>query len=167
LRVRRLFFGVRAELGFFLILLLSGLQPSAVGPVAATLGVLSAVLVHELGRALYAGALGRSSTIVLTARGHDTEVAGPPLGAAAALGFVAVGSLANLAVAAALTLVGLARHDMSVPLTLTWRALAYGHAAWGVSQVLPLAPLRCGQLIAGRVSGTRSPPPLRCSGCVH
>jgi hypothetical protein len=120
------------------------------------------LLTQELPRALLARALGRSSSVVLSALGGDTEVAGQPLRGTVGVAHAIIGSVANLLVAVGALVVS--ELGASAVAGLELRDLAIAHAAWGLAQALPVIPFRAGTALS-RTAG----PSLRlaaAAGCV-
>ena len=147
-------FGVRARLGFLLVVMVAGAPLGVVGWAATLLILLSVLLVQELPLALSARVAGRAAYVQLTASGSDTEVSGPPFSVWRLSTLSLVGSLANLGVAALLA--QLAHAGQGGRATPLLAAAAVGHALWGLGQALPLTPFRVGKAIARRLR-----PPLR------
>jgi hypothetical protein len=145
------FVHVRTTLGFLLLLAVAQLLAWRLGAETAILtllGLPSALLVQEFPRALFARLLGRSSRLLLSASGGQTELFGAPLAGAAQLAFVSVGSLANLLVAAATLLL---RQKVTESAQASLAVLAGCQAAWGLGQALPLMPFRAGLAVTRRL----------------
>lgn len=105
----------------------------------------SVLLAQELPRALLARAYGRSSRVTFSADGGRIELDGDRLRGRAALLFAIVGSVTNLC-CALLVLLGTRGRILTEPASLL--AIYAGcHAAWGVAQLLPVAPFRMGEAI--------------------
>ncbi len=143
---------LRATKPFIVVAALIG-APGGPASAIAMVGLLaSLLLVHELPRAVFARARGRGACVVLSARGGDTAVIGPPMRGADAVVFQMIGSATNAAVALA-AFAGI-RAGLGGAAALGEIALA--HAVWGGVQALPLLPFRVGRAIAAR-----TPPGLR------
>lgn len=127
-----------------------GLVGGPLGALRSLILVLSILLVDEGSRAALARGLGRSCRVSITLAGGRTEMGGPALRGATALGFVLVGCVANVVVA--LALYALSRHMHGPAMERTLRELSTGHALWGIAQALPLLPFRAGTELARRLS---------------
>lgn len=134
------------HLGFVLVAVLAGARHGAVGSVRALLALSLVLLTHELPRALFARAFGRSTRIVLSAVGGDTELQGAPFRGAAAVVWTTLGSLANFVAAGALMF--FASHTGDAMVSAAFRGLAGIQALWGTLQVMPVVPSRTGIAIA-------------------
>jgi hypothetical protein len=105
----------------------------------------SVLLAQELPRALLARAFGRVSRVALSAAGARIELSGDRLRGHSALLFAIVGSVTNLC-CALLVLLGTRGRVLTEPTSLL-ASYALCHAAWGVAQLLPVAPFRMGEAI--------------------
>lgn len=141
-------FAVRVKLGFMFAVTVAGAPLGAVGWAATLLTLLSVLLVQELPRALSARVAKRSTCVVLSAHGSNTELGGPPFTPRHALALALLGSLANLGVAALLA--QLARRGSGGAAAPWLSAAAVAHGLWGLGQALPLTPFRVGRELSRR-----------------
>jgi hypothetical protein len=131
---------VTISFGLIVLVTLIGLTSGVRGLWTSVALVFTALLAQELPRAVLARRFGRSSRIVLTPFGSETEISGEPPRGLSAVAWAISGSVVNLAVAAAAF--GLARRGAPAPAVPLLEALALCHAAWGFAQVLPVRPFR-------------------------
>jgi hypothetical protein len=141
---------LHVTLGFVGLTMLGGAVRGPVGSVCAVAVIGSVIFVHELPRASFALALGRSSRIRIDAAGGDTELSGAPLGPVASSAFTWIGSLGNIGVA--LLAFESARTGIPAAGAAVLKAFALSHAAWGAMQFVPLVPFRAGRVIAARLT---------------
>jgi hypothetical protein len=132
------------SLGFLALALLVG-SIGGLGGIVWTLPLLlSVLLIQEMPRAVIASRLGRSSRIVLSLFGSETEIAGGPLPARSAFAIGIAGSFMNFGVAAAAW--SMARDPSFAEAKPMLQSVALCHAAWGAGQLLPMAPFRASAL---------------------
>jgi hypothetical protein len=139
----------RLGFGFVLVGVLIGMSAGTSAGLFVPLALASVALAQELPRAFLLRSLGRSSVVHLSTIAVWTESSGPPLKSLQAAGLSAIGTLANLAIAA-LT-VALARYADLGEAGRLLRTFALWHAAWGVAQALPFLPFRAGELLHERI----------------
>jgi hypothetical protein len=146
----RPFLKLRVTSGFVVLAALIGAPHGLTGSLA-TLAILSSVLlVHEVSRALSAGALGRSSNIEISASGGRTDVFGGPLRGVEVALFATIGSAANAVVA--IVAMGIIHLGATHEARDLFRAFAFAHAVWAGAQLLPVIPFRAGIAIGSSLS---------------
>jgi hypothetical protein len=148
-RDRRPAIRLHVTLGFVALAAVVGTIRGRVGWVTTVASLGSVLLVHELSRALFARALGRSSSVLISARGGDTALSGSPLRGVPSLIFTTIGSIANVLVG--LSALSIAKHGGEVHAAAFAATLAFAHLVWGGAQLIPIVPFRTGMALSARL----------------
>jgi len=133
---------LQLTLGFVVVAALICFAKGANTGLSALVVLSSAVFSHELGRALLARSFERSSRICLSAAGGETELLGPAFRGLPSVLFAVIGSSPNALIA--LLAFSVVHRGVGASAEQVFRLVFVAHAAWGVAQLLPLAPFHVG-----------------------